>query len=69
MAEPSDTLPLDGAADLTAAERLAIRKVLRDNERASWALRKLRLLVPLAVASVVGVYQAVDWLLRHVRWA
>ena len=65
----SDPIPLDGSAELTEAERLALRKVLRDNERASWALRKLRILIPMAVAIVVAVYHGVDWLVKHVRFS
>lgn len=63
----TDSLPLDGDPELTTEERLALRKLLRDEERASWAWRQLRVLAPVAVAVVVGMWQFWDWLAKHVK--
>lgn len=63
----SDGMPLDGEADLTPAERRELRRMIRDDERAVWARRKLRFLVPVLVAVVTAIWQAVEWAVKHVR--
>lgn len=68
MSNPdSGALPLDGAPDLNADERLALRRLLRDQERNNWALRKARWIVPLIVSMVVGFYHFIDWLVKHYK--
>ncbi|HOW47365.1 MAG TPA: hypothetical protein PLB26_06895 [Rubrivivax sp.] len=69
MSDDTDSMPLDGDADLTAAERLQLRRMIRDDERASWARRKLRVIVPAVVAVVTVCYQAWDWAIKHIRVA
>lgn len=64
--QDSGSMPLDGQPDLSEAERLALRRIIRDEERASWARSKLRVFVPGAVAIVVAVWQAVEWIRNHV---
>jgi hypothetical protein len=67
MADDSDTLPLEGEPELSPAERLMLRRMIRDEERATWARRRLRVLVPAMVAVVTMVWHAVDWAIKHVR--
>ena len=67
-ASDTDSMPLDGDTPLTRDERLAIRRILREEERRSWAMRKLRVLVPILVACVVAVWQVWEWVARHLRW-
>ena len=62
----SDTMPL-GDSELTAEERKALRRLIRDDERASWAWKRLRVVTPVAVAVVVALWQAWDWAVRHVK--
>lgn len=66
--EDTDSLPLNGDTDLTAAERLMLRKMMRDEERASWARRKLRIVVPAGVAMVVGLWHLVEWARANISW-
>lgn len=66
MTEESDAMPL-GDSDLTASERKALRGLLRDQERASWAWKRLRVLVPAVVAVVVALWHAWDWAVKHLK--
>lgn len=63
----SDSIPLDGEAALTPDERRALRRIIRDDERASWAWKRLKIITPMVVASMVAIWQLVDWVIRHVR--
>ena len=45
----------------------AARKLLRDDERASWAWRQLRVIAPLVVGVAVGLWQLWDWFVKHVK--
>ena len=67
MGDDTDSLPLDGDKELTSAERLMLRKMMRDEERASWARRRLKILIPALVAVVAAVWQAADWAIRHIQ--
>lgn len=67
MSEDSDTIPLPDS-DLTAVERKALRRLLRDEERATWAWKRLRIVTPMVVGAMVALWQAWDWLARHVRF-
>ena len=53
-----DSLPLDGDKGAHPAERLMLRKMMRDEERASWARRRLKILIPAFVAVVVAAVLA-----------
>ena len=67
MGDDTDSLPLDGDKELTSDERLMLRKMMRDEERASWARRRLKILIPAFVAVVAAVWQAADWAIRHIQ--
>lgn len=69
MSDDSDTMPLEGETPLTPTERKALRSIIREAERASWAWKKMRIFVPAGVTVVVAGWQAWEWLSRHVRWA
>lgn len=61
-------MPLDGQTPLTEAEVKQLRRLLRDDDRATWARRQLRHLVwPLVVAVVVALWQAGQWVVGHVK--
>ena len=66
-ADDSDTMPLEGDPELTAAERLALRRLIREVERAVWARRQLRLWAPILVGVVSGMAAAWAWLANHVK--
>lgn len=61
----SDPMPLSGDTELTADERLAFRKWLRDQQRIQWLGRQLRWLAPLGASVAVGVWQLVVWFEKH----
>ena len=68
MSKDSDAMPMgDGA--FTPDERQALRRVLRDEERSSWAWKRLRVLTPMVVGVMVALWQAWDWVAKHVRLA
>lgn len=67
MNDETDGMPLDGEAELTPDERKALRRLIRDDERASWAWKRLKVLMPAMVALVVGIWQAFDWVVKHVK--
>jgi hypothetical protein len=53
--------------DLTPEEVEKVRGLIEEGERAAWAFKKLKVLVPIVVAVVVAVWQAGEWVVRHVR--
>lgn len=63
--DDSDAIPLDGEAELTPDERLAFRKMVRDQERARWAMRRLRVWVPIIGSAIYGLFHAIDWAIKH----
>jgi uncharacterized membrane protein len=66
--DSSDRVPLDGHDELSAAERKALREMLREAERMSWARKKMRVIVPIGVAAVVAIWQVVEWVSKHIRY-
>jgi len=53
--------------ELTAEERKALRRLIRDDERATWAWKKLRVLVPAAVAVTTAIWQGWEAIRPHWR--
>lgn len=68
MSDDSDGIPLEGEPELTPAERLAVRRLLVADARASWARKQLRVLLPIAVACVVGLWQLFEWVRAHISF-
>lgn len=66
MTDETDAMPFPDS-ELTPDERKALRRLIRDDERASWAWKKVRVVVPAMVAVVAGLWQAWEWVVRHVR--
>lgn len=62
--DESRPTPFDGAP-LTTDEIKQLRKVLRDEDRAAWARKQLRILTPIVVAVVVGAWQLWQWISNH----
>lgn len=67
MSVDTDDMVLDGEAELSATERRTLRRLILDDERATWARRRLRVLIPAVVAMVIAIYQFADWVLKHVK--
>lgn len=67
MSDDTDGIPLDGDTELTPEERKVLRRIIRDDERASWAWKRLKVITPAVVAVAVGVWQAIDWIAKHVK--
>jgi hypothetical protein len=65
----SDAVPLDGKAELTEAERAALRRFLRDQERMRWLGRLARRWWPMLAGIASAAYAiAVGWS-HFVAWA
>ena len=63
----SDGIPFD-ESEFTASERARVRKLLEEQERLNWAKRKARILIPVFIALVGGMWSVIDWVLRHVKF-
>lgn len=63
MTKHTDPIDLDDTP-LSPREVERLRRVLRDHDRASWAMRRL---FPALIALAVGLWQLWDWLARHVK--
>ncbi len=63
----SGPMDLDGDEPLTPDERQHLRRLIRDDDRMTWARRKMRVFVPGAVAVVIGLWQCLLWIRDHVR--
>lgn len=68
-AADSDAVPLDGKADLTEAERAALRRMLREQDRMRWLGRALRRWWPMLAGIASAAYAiALGWS-HFVAWA
>jgi hypothetical protein len=69
MTSQSDPLDMsDPGAPLTPEECEHLRRILRDDDRRSWALKQIMVLTPIAVGAVTAVYQLWDWVRAHVSY-
>lgn len=50
---------------LTEEELRRIRGLLRDDDRATWLRKQLKIFVPAIIAVVSAVYAAVSWVVSH----
>jgi hypothetical protein len=67
MPPNNDPLELrEPGAPLTPEECEHLRRILRDDDRASWARKKLMVLAPILVGVVTVVVQLYDWARAHV---
>lgn len=62
----SDPIPLDGSPELSPAERLVLRRIIRERERMTWARKKLGWILSGVVTFVAATWAAVEWLREHV---
>jgi type IV pilus biogenesis protein CpaD/CtpE len=62
----SERMMLDGEPDLTTDERAALRALLQEASHTAWAMKRLKLLVPAAVAFVTATWAVWDWIVKHV---
>jgi hypothetical protein len=53
--------------DLTPEELTRLRELIVESDRASWAWKKVRILVPAAVAVVYTLWQVWEWVRDHVK--
>lgn len=66
--QDSDGVPFD-ESEFTASERARLRKMLEEQERLNWARRKARILIPIFIAVVGGMWSAVDWAAKHIKFS
>jgi hypothetical protein len=62
----SDPIPLDGEPDLVSAERLWVRKAMRDDARMSWARKQARWILVTISAAVAGGWALFGWIRDHI---
>jgi hypothetical protein len=67
MTRDTDSAPLSDAP-LTPQENRALRGVLRDDERATWAWKKIKVIAPAVIGVAVVFVNSWDWLVKHVRF-
>lgn len=60
-------IDIDSHDPLTRTEIEHLRRVMREDDRTTWAMRKLRVITPVIVALVVGAWQLWDWAVKHLR--
>lgn len=62
----SDPIPLAGEPDLEAAERLWVRKAMRDDARMTWARRQMRWILVTLSALAAGGWALFGWVRDHI---
>jgi hypothetical protein len=65
---PTAPTPLDDG-DFDRIERQRLRQILVDQDRTSWAIRQLKIFVPMLTAFVVAGYQVWDWVATHIKFS
>lgn len=55
-------------SEFAPSERARLRKLLMENDRAMWAWRKSKIVVPILVAIIVGTWSVIEWILRHIQF-
>ena len=61
----TDSMPLDGESPLTQAEVLRLRVLLREDDRATWLRKQIRVFTPWLVATVAAAYSFGSWIVSH----
>lgn len=53
---------------LTEDEIAAVRQIILDNERSTWALKQIKIIVPVLATIVIGLWQIGSWIFEHVSF-
>ncbi len=64
----SGPMPLDSEHPFSKEEIQRLRKLLRDDDRATWARKQMRVVLPWFVSIVVGAAALIDWVSKHIKW-
>lgn len=67
MIDDSSPAKFDDYNPFTPDEVRRLRKLLTDDDRATWARKQLRIIVPLLVTILVGAYNLWAWIERHLK--
>lgn len=67
MIDDSSPAKFDDHNPFTPDEVRRLRKLLTDDDRATWARKQLRIIVPLLVTILVGAYNLWAWIERHLK--
>lgn len=62
---PEESLAAQSSDPFTDFERKRLRKLLQDDDRATWLRRQVRILTPWVVAIVGGCYGAWNFIATH----
>jgi hypothetical protein len=65
--DDSDRVPLGGPEQppLTDAERRAVRRLIKDDEHATWLRKQVRVFTPWLIAVVTALYAFFNWVQSH----
>jgi hypothetical protein len=63
----TDPTDVDGGTPLSDRELEHVRRVLRDDDRATWARKKLGFILPIVVAVVTALWQVYEWAAKHLK--
>lgn len=66
MHDTTDNMPLDGEHELTVEERKAIRRLIRDQERASWLWALIRTYFPWVTTALGVIASAAYWFITEI---
>lgn len=64
----SDPMPLDGKPDLSEQERLAIRRIIRNEARMTWARKQAVWIVSGLATVAVALVAVFDWVRQHIHF-
>lgn len=65
----TDVADLDGMTPLSEGELRRLRKLLLDDDRATWLRKQIRILLPVVVTAVAAIWGVWEWASKHIRWA
>ncbi len=62
----SDPIPLEGEPELGPAERLWVRKAMRDDARMTWARKQLRWILVTVASVAAAAWALFGWVRDHI---
>jgi hypothetical protein len=66
--EDSDPIPLESDMPLTPDEIRHMRRLMLDDDRATWLRKQVKVWLPWLLTIVAGLWAFIDWVMKHVKW-
>ena len=67
--KPPNDEQYDGETPLTPAERAHVRRILDEDNKATWLRGRVKIIWPWIAAAAVAVVGVIDWIQKHIKWA